>query len=117
MKSWIIGALAVCLLPLTPVRLRAEVGIDQRVRSTRDIYEESDPEYEGACFSMGNLAIEYATGETGLPKAGFRITDPRGREIGYDPRTSRGWQELPLTFTHNQHGVGSFRALDGGWSP
>jgi hypothetical protein len=45
---------------------------------------------------MGRMTIDYASGETGLPKAGFRITDPRGREIGYDPRTNRGWQAMPL---------------------
>jgi hypothetical protein len=28
--------------------------------------------------------------------AGLRITDPRGREIGYDPRVSKVWQELSL---------------------
>ena len=31
-----------------------------------------------------------------MPKADFRITDPRGRETGYDPRTNTGWQEMPL---------------------
>jgi hypothetical protein len=96
MKSWILGALTVFVLPLTPVRLLADVGVDKWVLSTRDIYEEADPEYEEACFSMGRITIDYASGETGLPKVGFRITDPRGREIGYDPRTNRGWQEMPL---------------------
>ena len=42
------------------------------------------------------MTIEYAGGEVGPPKLGFRITDPRGREIGYDPRVNRGWQEMPL---------------------
>ena len=96
MKSWIIGALTVCLLPSTPVRLLADVGLDKRVLSTRDIYEEADPEYEQSCFSMGRLTIEYAGDETGVPNVGFRIIDPRDREIGYDPRTKKGWQELPL---------------------
>ena len=72
------------------------MGVDKRVRSTPDISEEADPEYEEACFSMGRITIEYAGEETGLLTVGFRITDPRGREIGYDPRTGRGWQELPL---------------------
>jgi hypothetical protein len=96
MKSCIIGALTVCLLPLTPVRLLAAMGVDKKVLSTREIYEEADAEYEEACSSMGSITIEYAGKETGRPDMGFRIIDPRGREIGYDPRTSRGWQELPL---------------------
>jgi len=96
MKSWIIGALTVCLLPLTPARLLAAMGVDKKVLSTREIYEEADPESEEACFSMGSITIEYAGKETGQPDMGFRIMDPRGREIGYDPHTSRGWQELPL---------------------
>ena len=81
---------------LIPVRLLADMRVDKRVLSTRDIYEEADPEYEAACFLMGRITIEYAGEETGLLTVGFRITDPRGREIGYDPRTRRGWQELLL---------------------
>src|SRR5262249_29173607 len=40
--------------------------------------------------------IDYASGQPGLPETAFRVTDPRGREIGYDPRTNRGWRQIPL---------------------
>ena len=98
-KPWVLVALTVCTLPVTSWHLSAAVGVDERVLSrpeTREIDVEADPEHEQACFSMGRVTIDYASGETGLPKVGFRIIDPRGREIGYDPRTNRGWQQMPL---------------------
>ena len=45
---------------------------------------------------MGRLYITYKSDDLGPPGVGLRITDPRGRRIGYDFRTNRGWQELPL---------------------
>jgi len=45
---------------------------------------------------MGRITIDYESGDRGLPEMGFRVTDPRGREIGYDPRTNTGWQGMPL---------------------
>jgi hypothetical protein len=98
-KAWVLVALTVCTLPVTSWHLFAAVGVDERVLSrpeTREICLEADPEQEQACFSMGRMTIDYASGENGLPKVGFRIIDPRGREIGYDPRTNRGWQQMPL---------------------
>jgi len=98
-KAWVLVALTVCTLLVTSWHLFAAVGVDERVLSrpeTREFYVEADPEHEQACFSMGRVTIDYASGETELPKVGFRIIDPRGREIGYDPRTNRGWQQMPL---------------------
>lgn len=99
MKFWVLIAGTVCALSLTSSHVLADVGVDNRMLprpQAREIYEEADPEYEQACVSMGRMTIDYASGEAGLPNVGFRITDPRGREIGYDPRTNRGWQEMPL---------------------
>jgi hypothetical protein len=113
-KAWVLVALTVCTLLVTCWHLVAAVGVAERVLSrpqTREIYVEADPEHEQACFSMGRVTIDYASGETGLPKVGFQIIDPRGREIemllaqafldcdemktqGYDPRTNRGWQQV-----------------------
>jgi hypothetical protein len=45
---------------------------------------------------MGHISLTYVSGEVGPPNVGLRITDPRGRIIGYDPRTDKAWQELPL---------------------
>jgi hypothetical protein len=62
----------------------------------REIQGEADPEDEQQCFSMGRMTITYTSGDAGLPKLRFRLTDPRGREIGYYPATNTSWQELPL---------------------
>jgi hypothetical protein len=97
MKVFIVIAL-VCL-PLMPSRLVANPGIEgnSHLRSAaREIKEEADPAYDLACFSMGMVTIDYASEERGLPKTGFRITDPLGREIGYDPRTNEVRQQIPL---------------------
>src|SRR5262249_27904425 len=98
-KAWVLVALTACTLPVASWHLFAAVEVDEGGLSppeTRGIYVEADPEQEQACFSMGRMTIDYASGETGLPTVGFRIIDPRGREIGYDPRTNRGWQQMPL---------------------
>src|SRR5262249_40329053 len=88
--------LTICVLFLAAVRLPGEPGIGNRELATPELYQEADPKYDDECFSMGRMTIEYASGAAELPNAGFRITDPRGREIGYDPRTNSGWQEMPL---------------------
>jgi hypothetical protein len=96
MKYLVLVALTSCLLPPEAGRLLADSKLDRRPLSAREIHEERDPDNEQACFSMGRMTIDYATGEPGLPKVAFRITDPRGREMGYDPRSNRGWQQMPL---------------------
>src|SRR5262249_25427276 len=96
MKLWRISAPNICILLLAAVRLPAEPGIGHRGLPTREIYQEADPKYDDECFSMGRMTVDYASGAAEVPDAGFRITDPRGREIGYDPGTNRGWQEMPL---------------------
>lgn len=91
--------LLTCFLLVECLETFATQGIERTSRSratVREISEEADPKYEQACFSMGRMTIDYSTGEPGLSKAGFRVTDPRGREIAYDPGTNRGRQELPL---------------------
>ena len=57
--------MTIYVLPLTPVRLLADVGVHKEALSTREIYEEADPEDEEACFSIGRMTIDYASGETG----------------------------------------------------
>jgi hypothetical protein len=42
------------------------------------------------------MTMEYTSEDGGLPKAGFRVTDPRGREIGYEPTTNAVRQQMPL---------------------
>ena len=98
MKFWVLVTLAASVLLTTASHLRAELRFDTSPSrpDAREIRDEADPEDEQACFSMGRITLNYASGEVGPPTIGFRITDPLGRRIGYDPRTNKGWQEMPL---------------------
>jgi hypothetical protein len=58
--------------------------------------DEADPTDLQSCESMGKISIVYETVNSGPPSVGLRITDPRGRKIGYDPRVPKVWQELSL---------------------
>src|SRR5512146_1513360 len=60
-----------------------------------EIRDEADPQDMQSCGSMGQLQISYLTNEPGAPRVGVIVTDPRNRRIGYDPITSKTWQELP----------------------
>lgn len=90
--------IALVCLPLVPSRLTANPGIEEKpLRSAaREIKQDADPTYDSACFSMGRMTMEYASEDGGLPKVGFRVTDPRGREIGYEPATNTVRQQIPL---------------------
>jgi hypothetical protein len=98
MKFWVLVTLAASVLPTTASYLRAELRFDRSPSrpEAREIRDEADPEAEQACFSMGRITLNYASGEVGPPTIGFRITDPLGRTIGYDPRTNKARQEMPL---------------------
>jgi hypothetical protein len=98
MKILFVIALTVCCLPAAPLRLFANPAVEKTsVRSAaREMNREADPNYEQACFSMGRMTIDYASGEQGLPQTGFRVSDPQGRRIAYDPETNMGQQEIPL---------------------
>ena len=99
MKSWVLVALTASVLLLAASHLFADSGVDKTLLSrpqARETRDEADAPDEQSCFSMGTIDIAFASGEVGLPKVGLRIMDPRGRKIGYDPRTSRGWLEVPL---------------------
>ena len=60
-----------------------------------DIRDEADPSDTQSCRRMGQLEISYRNEESGSPRIGVIVTDPRGRRIGYDPVASKTWQELP----------------------
>jgi hypothetical protein len=63
----------------------------------REMRQEADPRSdEQDCVSSGKMTIVYASNDSGVPNVAFQITDPRGRKIGYNPDTNRGWQEMPL---------------------
>jgi hypothetical protein len=99
MKRLLVTTLILCSLPLVPTRLLAHAEIDTHLLlkpSSKAIHVETDPADEQACLSMGRMLIEYSTGDAGAPRVGFRMIDPLGRKIGYDPRTSTAWQEMPL---------------------
>ena len=98
MKILFAIALTVCCLPTAPLRLFANPVVEKTlVRSAaREMNLEADPNYEQACFSMGRMTIDFASGEQGRPQTGFRVADPRGRRIAYDPETNMGQQEIPL---------------------
>jgi len=91
--------ISVCGLFLPPPRLFANSEVENTSNQTQtvpEIHEEADPNNAQECFSMGRMTIDYETGEPGLPKIGFRVTDPLGRKIAYDPKTRMGQQEIPL---------------------
>ena len=98
MKFWVLVMLVASVPPMTSSHLRAELRFNASLSKpeARELRDEADPEAEQACFSMGRITLNYASGEVGPPTIGFRITDPRGGTIGYDPRTNEGWQEMPL---------------------
>ena len=64
--------------------------------NTREVQVERDPNDAGDCFALGQLDIAFRTHNSGPPTIGIVLTDPRGRRIGFDPLTKRGWQELPV---------------------
>jgi hypothetical protein len=99
MKLWLLASAAVVLvLPLRASDTLAAAGVDNPFprAQTRSVHDEVDPKDRQSCFSMGQISVTYDSGEAGPPKVGLRITDPRGRKIGYDPQLEKGWQELPL---------------------
>jgi len=64
--------------------------------NTRVVQDERDPNDAGDCVAFGELDIAFHTNNSGPPSMGIVLTDPRGRRIGFDPLTKRGWQELPV---------------------
>jgi hypothetical protein len=98
MKFWVLVTLVASVPPITSSHLRAELRLNTSFSKpeARELRDEADPEAEQACFSMGRITLNYASGEVGPPTIGFRITDPRGRTIGFDPRINEGSQEMPL---------------------
>jgi hypothetical protein len=100
MKLWLLAsAVAISVLPLRASDTLAALGVDKPFPAraqVRGVHDEADPKDRQSCYSMGQISLTYESGELGPPKVGLRITDPRGRRIGYDPRANKGWQELPL---------------------
>lgn len=100
MKLWLLAsAVAISVLPLRASDNLAALGVDKPFPAraqVRTVHDETDPKDRQSCYSMGQLSLTYESGEAGAPKVGLRITDPRGRRIGYDPQSDKGWQELPL---------------------
>ncbi len=66
---------------------------DNQIRSVLD---ELDPDDTDDCFSLGELDVDFRTDNNGPPNIGVVLTDPRGRRIGFDPLTKRGWDALPV---------------------
>ena len=95
MKPWFLLAALVFVLSLSASHARAAYEWDQLLPARSEIHDEADPSDEQPCDVLGELNLNYESGETGSPKVGLRITDPRGRKFGYDPGSDRGWQELP----------------------
>lgn len=100
MKLWLLAsAVAIAVLPLRASDNLAALGVDRPFPAHtqgRTVHDETDPKDRQSCYSMGQLSLTYESGPVGALKVGVRITDPRGRRIGYDPQTEKGWQELPL---------------------
>jgi hypothetical protein len=100
MKHWLlVSMLTVSVVTLRASYLFAASGVDKPFPprpETREIHDEADPTDQQTCYSMGQISLAYESGEAGPSSVGLRITDPRGRKIGYDPLANKGWQELPL---------------------
>lgn len=99
-RRYLLWTLAISLLHLGVSSVRA-AGLDAKTNlmarsPLRQIRDEVDPTDQQSCESMGQIGISYDTGNAGPPNIGLRVTDPRGRKIGYDPRAPKVWQELPL---------------------
>jgi len=62
----------------------------------REPVNELDPDDNGNCLSLGALDIVFRTDNYGSPNVGIVLTDPRGRQIGFDPLIKRAWQALPV---------------------
>lgn len=97
---YLLWTVAISLLHLGLISVRA-AGLNAetslRTRSPHhQIRDEFDATDQQSCQSMGQIVITYAMENAGPPNMGLRITDPRGRKIGYDPRVSKVWQELPI---------------------
>jgi hypothetical protein len=60
-----------------------------------EVQDERDPNELEDCLALGELEIGFHTDHSGPPAIGVVLTDPRGRRIGFDPLSGRGWQELP----------------------
>ena len=96
---FLLAALEISILGLTAMDISATSRTDPFLAGRTggsEIRDEVDPADQQACFSMGQISLTYKSGEVGPPNVGLRITDPRGRRIGYDLRTDQAWQELPL---------------------
>jgi hypothetical protein len=94
--SYVVASLLVSLV-ITGTAGANRPSVRQEGRLMRaDIHDEADPRDTQSCRSMGQLQISYHTEAAGAPKVGVIVTDPRNRRIGYDPITSKTWQELPL---------------------
>jgi hypothetical protein len=95
----LVSALTMSVLTLRAPHLFAALEMDKPFPArpeTREIRDEADPTDQQLCYSMGQISVAYDSGEVGPSNLGLRITDPRGRKIGYDPLANHGWQELPL---------------------
>ena len=92
-------AITISVIPLKESHSLVPMTLDKPFPTragVREILDEVDPATEQACYSMGQMTLTYDSGELGPPNVGLRITDPRGRKIGYDLQADKGWQELPL---------------------
>jgi hypothetical protein len=95
----LVWALVISILPLKASDGFANWRAGQPLLEREDalnIRDEADPTEMQSCYLMGQITLTYESGDLGAPNVGLRITDPRGRKIGYDPRTHKGWQEFPL---------------------
>jgi hypothetical protein len=96
----LVWALVICVVPLNAsdgfADWRAGRPLLDREDALNIIRDEAYPTEMQSCYSMGQINLTYQTGDLGAPNVGLRVTDPRGRKIGYDPRTRKGWQEFPL---------------------
>jgi hypothetical protein len=94
-SRYFVASLLVSLVfPVTAGANRPSLRQEIRLQDP-DIHDEADPKDTQSCRAMGQLEISYHTEATGAPRVGVIVTDPRNRRIGYDPVSSKTWQELP----------------------
>lgn len=62
---------------------------------SHEVRDEPDPDEAQSCFALGRLGVNFRTEKKGPPEVGVILTDPRGRQIGFDPIQKSGFQQLP----------------------
>lgn len=98
-NSRILAIVFSSLLVITPLHVFGGSRLVEHSSGPRsgadEVRDEPDPSEAQSCFALGRLDITFRTEKKGPPEVGVILTDPRGRQIGFDPIQKSGFQQLP----------------------